>query len=80
MRDPKRIDEVLEKIKEYWELNPDFRLGQALCYMSFLSHGDADPFYLEDDKLLIVLNDLIASRKGAESHDDSNSNNFNTER
>lgn len=77
MRDPKRIGEVLETLKEYWELNPDFRLGQLLCYMSFLAHEDVDPFYLEDDKLLVILNDLIAKRKGAESHD--NSSNFNTD-
>lgn len=77
MRDPKRFDEVLESLKEYWEYYPDFRLGQLLCALSYYSYGNADPFYLEDDKLLVLLNDLIAERKGAESHD--NSSNFNTD-
>lgn len=78
MRDPERINIVLDRVQEYWKLNPDFRLGQILCYTSFLSNENADPFYLEDDKLIVILDDLIASRKGAKSHDNSNSDNINT--
>jgi len=54
MRDPKRIDVVLEQLESYWRLNPDLRLGQILCNMG-RSCGMEDPFYLEDDKLADML-------------------------
>ena len=37
MRDPKRIDEMLEAISEVWKEHPDLRLGQ-LIMISLGSH------------------------------------------
>jgi len=55
-RDPKRIPEVLNLIKMFWELpeNTDLRLGQLII---FLNNGE-DPFNLEDDDLVKKLNQL----------------------
>ena len=50
MRDPKRIDEMLEELGKLWKLRPDMRLGQILS--AYLRLGEFDPFYLEDDFLL----------------------------
>lgn len=77
MRDPNRIPEVLATLAAYWLQFPDMRLGQIVSNSSIIRNGNADPFYLEDDDLIVVLNDLIANSKGAKSHDSSN---INTER
>ena len=71
MRDPKRIDEVLEELKTYWDNNPDLRLGQIICNVG-RAYNMEDPFYLEDDKLIYVLkayNDVqIVRDKYAEAY------------
>ncbi len=48
MRDIKRIDEILERLKNIWLANPDLRLGQMI------SNVFAEPiiYYIEDDKLI----------------------------
>lgn len=48
MRDPKRIEEVLQQVRTYWCQNPDLRLGQILTILS----RNTDVFYLEDDELI----------------------------
>ena len=49
MRDPKRIDRVLNKLKQYWEKNPDLRLGQILINAN--KNGKyISAFYMEDDE------------------------------
>jgi len=50
MRDPERIPEILNKLKEIWEKYPDLRLGQLISNMS-----DRSPwplFYIEDDEFI----------------------------
>ena len=54
MRDPKRIDAVIEAVKEEWKQVPDWRLGQLITNISRAA-GMEDPFYLEDDQLLGVI-------------------------
>ena len=49
MRDPKRIEEMLELIKEIWENAPDLRLTQLI--MNSLNMN-GDPYYIEDADLL----------------------------
>jgi len=49
MRDPKRIDIILETIKTIWEASPDLRLAQII--MNAIGHP-GDPYYYEDDDLL----------------------------
>jgi hypothetical protein len=52
--DTARIDRVLLAVSAAWRANPDLRLGQLLVNAA----GDADPFYIEDDKLLAGLNTI----------------------
>jgi len=60
MRDPERIDVVLEEIAMYWKENPDLRLGQIIVNMN----NNQDPFYMEDDALLERLKSEILTEKG----------------
>jgi uncharacterized protein YihD (DUF1040 family) len=45
MRDPSRIPIIIAALQEYWEKNPDMRLGQMVAVASDLR----DPYYMEDD-------------------------------
>ena len=47
MRDPRRIDPILARIRALWHHSPDLRLMQLL---QVVRHG-GDHFYLEDDEL-----------------------------
>jgi uncharacterized protein YihD (DUF1040 family) len=47
MRDPIRIDRMIELLRTAWHKTPDQRLGQLLCNMSKL--GDSDIWQIEDD-------------------------------
>lgn len=60
MRDPDRIDKVLESLSEIWKNNSQLRLMQLLlnCYNSL----DKDPYYSEDEELIEKLNSIY--RKG----------------
>jgi hypothetical protein len=51
MRDPNRIEKVLNDIERIWKRFPDLRLGQLLLNVA------RDPllYYLEDDELLALL-------------------------
>jgi uncharacterized protein YihD (DUF1040 family) len=62
VRDPKRIPEILKKIQEIWEQQPDLRLGQLLQIVSMGNRNQHDMFYYEDDALL---KDLEAFTKNA---------------
>lgn len=47
MRDPNRIDPMIDFLRGYWKANPDLRLAQII--------GNAfpgDAYYVEDDELL----------------------------
>jgi uncharacterized protein YihD (DUF1040 family) len=50
MRDPKRIEKLLQLIRCYWEVYPDLRLGQLIHNMTPMNHID-DIYQLEDDVL-----------------------------
>ena len=54
MRDPKRIDAVIEAVRDEWKQVPDWRLGQLIVNISRAA-GKMDPFFLEDDMLLKVI-------------------------
>ena len=58
MRDPKRIDEILSKIKEVWDRNPDLRLGQLLLNCA----RDPALYYIEDDDLVKALQELYLGK------------------
>lgn len=48
MRDPARIERILELVRKVWYDGPDLRLTQII--MNVLSMN-SDPYYVEDDKL-----------------------------
>lgn len=57
MRNPKRINETLEKLRVLWELNPDLRFFQLITWVA--SNGEGDPFYWEENKWNKLIQDKI---------------------
>ena len=60
MRDPKRIDEFVEVLKECWKKVPDWRFGQLVT-----NAIGSDPFlfYCEDDDVLERLKKMFGQNK-----------------
>ena len=58
MRDPKRIDEILNTVKIVWEQYPDWRFGQLVVNVL-----GVDPFYIEDEIILAAFQANIKGRK-----------------
>lgn len=59
MRDPQRIDNILERLKTVWKDNPDLRLGQLL-----LDAVNANRlFYIEDETLIQALENYFLQFK-----------------
>ena len=57
MRDVKRVNETLEKLRVLWELNPDLRFFQLVSWVAECGYGD--PFYWEEDKWNELIQDKI---------------------
>jgi uncharacterized protein YihD (DUF1040 family) len=66
MRDPKRIDRIIELLRQAWHRNPDWRLNQLIINAANVSSRYYEPvgdlhvvpddglgliFYLEDDAM-----------------------------
>ena len=52
MRDPARIDEVLQLLRDVWALEPDLRLGQLIYNAARICEtGLSDVFSIEDSSL-----------------------------
>lgn len=51
MRDPDRIDRILELLRAAWKRNPDQRLGQLVLNACRGEPRWPDVFNVEDDKL-----------------------------
>lgn len=51
MRDPERIDGILNELGEIWKGYPDLRLGQLLLNVA----RDPMLYYIEDDELMARL-------------------------
>ena len=65
MRDPERIDRILNQLREVWVKVPDWRLGQLLVNAVNPKQPCPDVFYLEDrelEKLLSRLSKEISSQ------------------
>jgi uncharacterized protein YihD (DUF1040 family) len=63
VRDPNRIDEILEVIRAYWTANPDMRLGQIIYHSLRRPYPFSPPdihyvFNVEDDILMSGLERL----------------------
>lgn len=59
MRDPKRIDHILNRLKQVWETHPDLRLGQLILNVV----EDPTLYYIEDDDLIDRLEQTYADKK-----------------
>ena len=51
MRDPKRIDDIMRRLKKLWKVFPDLRLGQLLG--NCLNYQQL--YYLEDEDVIKVV-------------------------
>ncbi|MBW3539175.1 MAG: hypothetical protein KY476_02800 [Planctomycetes bacterium] len=49
MRDPDRIQKVLERVGDMWRRHPDWRLGQLLCNVA--TWAEDDVWDIEEDVL-----------------------------
>lgn len=49
MRDPERIDRIIEKLRLLWHQNPDMRLGQVVMNLARKDHGFKDMWEIEDE-------------------------------
>ena len=62
MRDPNRLDNFYEQMKQIHKENfPDWRFGQFI--MNFLYWLGPDPFYMEEGRFIEKLNEYVASLK-----------------
>ena len=59
MRDPKRIDVILQEISDIWHKYPDMRLGQLI---GNVLEGPS-LYYVEDDSLVKALKDMYEGAK-----------------
>lgn len=59
MRDPKRIDSVMEILREAWTLSPDLRFNQLI---NAINKGE-DCFYDEDDAFIEKVKEWINYKK-----------------
>ena len=66
MRDPKRIDVILQEIGAIWHKYPDMRLGQLI---GNVLEGPS-LYYVEDDSLVKALKDMYEGAKEAVKFDD----------
>lgn len=65
MRDPKRIDEFCDLLKEIWKRVPDWRFGQLISNLGrqFRSDFEWTPgalFYMEDEEFMNELARILA--------------------
>ncbi len=65
MRDPKRIDRIVEKIRRAWKNSPDLRLSQLIVNAACFGSNDRidDIFYIEDDVSEHGLDLMISHKK-----------------
>jgi uncharacterized protein YihD (DUF1040 family) len=50
MRDPRRMNKLLDVLKKCWEKEPDWRFGQLM--VNFLGQLPRDPFFYEEDEMI----------------------------
>jgi len=63
MRDPNRLDEFYDKLKElHKKYCPDWRMTQLICNLQ-CAYG-SDLFYLEEDRLIKYVENYFKSMSG----------------
>ena len=73
MRDPNRLDDFYDKLKELHKTYyPDFRFGQLIMIFIgwHLSVYKNDPFYIEEDKCLDRFKEMIEKMKEENIYED----------
>ena len=68
MRDPKRIDIILQEISDIWHKYPDLRLGQLIGNVL----EGANLYYVEDAGLVAALKDMYENAEEKVSFDREN--------
>jgi len=58
LRDPNRIDEIINALRDCWKQNPDLRLGQLIYNLNKSGNRD-NVFVPEDDKWLEWIKESI---------------------
>ena len=58
MRDINRISRLMKMLERYWLMVPDWRFGQLIENLKKFS-GEADLFYMEDDKFEELLKNFF---------------------
>ena len=66
MRDPERIDVILQEIRDIWHKYPDMRLGQLI---GNVLEGPS-LYYVEDDSLVKALKDMYEDAEEPVKFDD----------
>lgn len=54
MRNPERIDRIMNKLLSLWRRNPDMRITQLIISVA---HAARDPFYVDDDVFETLLDE-----------------------
>lgn len=60
MRDPNRIPEILETLRQVWSKNPDLRLGQIIVIATRPTEVCREVFYIEDSDLVKGLASILS--------------------
>lgn len=65
VRDFKRINPMIERLRALWLAHPDLRLGQLIDCASNETAGTANDavFYMEDEKLLRSIETLLITKQ-----------------
>lgn len=67
MRDPARIDDIIELLNEVWQHEPDLRLGQLVLNAARMRHPNVDDIFpIEDSDLrkgLVRYLELVKKKK-----------------
>lgn len=64
MRDPARIDRIIEKLRAVWRESPDLRLGQLVSWaMAYEQVTRYDVFSVEDDVTERGLDGILADKE-----------------
>lgn len=58
MRDPERIDVIVEELRKLWKAVPDWRLGQLIVNCANSGQPCPTVFYKEDDDILEAIRSL----------------------
>lgn len=59
VRDPERIDRILEVLRAYWVANPDLRLAQIIVNAANPRTPAPEVFYVEDEVIEAKLANAI---------------------